>query len=86
MNIEHSPIFIVNEIFPKKKNKTFHRNDLTHNAQHFCIMKNHISLENDTISFYYFAFSGTFTSNNVYIVAIHTALWYTQFYFFYLIF
>lgn len=36
--------------------------------QPFSISWNHISHGNDTILFYYFAFSGTFTSNNVYIV------------------
>lgn len=39
-----------------------------HHCQPFSISWNHISHGNDTISFYYYAFSGTFTSNNVYIV------------------
>lgn len=40
----------------------------------FSISWNHISHGNDTILFYYFAFSGTFTSNNVYIAVTHIAL------------
>lgn len=37
----------------------------------FSLSQNHVSHGNDTILFYYYAFSGTFTSNNVYIVT-HT--------------